>query len=1685
MSIFDLHAQVIEDYSRYVRSFLLISDDRIRDFVEHQLLRENVFWPDALLQLSPEFETASDVDGLAAAGVIHPETASIFRTREGSPLRLFRHQEDALKLAGRKQSYVVTSGTGSGKSLTYFIPIFDAVLRKNREKSQVRAIVIYPMNALVNSQFEALTAFGESFEKRTGAKLPVRFAKYTGQEKEAQKQAIRQDPPHILLTNFMMLEMMLVRPQEAPFVNADQSDLEFLVIDELHMYRGRQGADVAMLVRRLKERCGRPDLLHVGTSATMVAGAATSPQARREAVASFASRLFGSNVLATSIVEESLVKLSQRAEETTQSSLRGALHAAPPEMAEAFVRDPLMKWIEAGVGIEEEEQGRYRRKRPRSLKDLAIDLASETDATEEECRGGLQRTLLAGSRLKKPSGGPALGFKLHQFFSQGRSVYATLESRSDRYLTLEGQYYAPQATEKSSLRILVPLVFCRMCGQEYYRLRKDPSGGSVSPWENDFDDSTQGAVTGYLFVPASETFSWSDADLPSEWLGKNGRPTSTYRDRIPKPLHVRSDGSLESNAGAGAISGYFQPSGFSICQTCGEFYTKRERDFRKLTGLSNEGRSSATTVLSLSTLNHAPKAGITDSAKKILSFTDNRQDASLQAGHFNDFVLVTLLRSAIYKALEHGELRHFEISRKVVETLEVKISEVAENRQLAPDSPNAETVWSVFRDLIEYRIYEDLRRGWRVIHPNLEQCGLLEIEYQGLKEACEREDLWRSLPPLDGYTADRRYQVIKPVLDFARRKLIIRTDSLEETKLQQLRIRVNQHINERWKFDDDENFRLSERLVLPNQAAGRSQVGTGTRSLIGRYLLREMPDISPHFEDFVKGLLGALEAWGVLIRKTDHNKEYLQIDAGVLTWKRGNCTPPPPDPLYSRRVAAANMEKAIRDSNRFFSELYGDRGRTYHQFEGREHTAQIGAEEREDRERRFREGDLKALFCSPTMELGIDIRDLQLVHMRNVPPTPANYAQRGGRAGRTGEPALILTYCSARSAHDQYFFQRRDEIVAGSVKAPRIDLSNEDLVRAHVQAIWFAAVNLSIQRSISELLDLNQPGSPLNENVRNQAYLSATRLLECKESADRVLTSCGVASAEWFTPKWLDLVLESAAENFDRAFDRWRQLYDAATAQLLSAQQVQATALDSTEQELARQRVAEAIRQRNLLTCIDTSREESDFYPYRYLASEGFLPGYNFPRLPLRAFVPTAGKGEFISRPRFLALTEFGPNNLVYHEGSKFEVVRFLKPSGGLAARKRKAKLCESCGYFNPEGHDRCDNCKSLLDGAGSRFVSLLEAPNVKTVRRSRITCDEEERIKKGYETTTHFRFATAAGKNRTKEAVVGPDPEQERLRLVFAPSASVYRINHGWRRSQGQGFLIDLDRGEILTPGGPPPLLPPQNPPESLALFVNDTQNILLIYPPASAQQDERFLASLEFALQRGMEIVFQVEESELASSRIGSAGNRALLFWESSEGGAGVLRRLVEEQELIRFIAQAALDRLHFSPDTGDDRKTDCSKACYECLLSYSNQLDHKNLDRHAVKDFLLELLNSTTMPLAQGQDYEAHYQTLKALTDSRSDLERYFLEHLYNTRRILPEEAQKALQDPFTITDFYSATGRVCIYCDGSVHDAPEQKTKDLQIRSRLKDLGYRVIVIRYDQDLETRIAEYPDVFGTPTK
>ncbi len=655
LDIFNFRNEVIGDYRRYIESFLKIRDEKVKTFVDNEL-EKGQLWTDPLVQLNPKYRPGASVTTLVQQGVLHPDSTRYF-SQYGEAYSFHSHQKQAFETAQRQEPYVVTTGTGSGKSLTYVVPIINDLLHHPEIKG-VRAILVYPMNALINSQEEELRKFLKQVPN-----THIRVEKYTGQEKLDKKTEIQNNPPQILLTNYVMLELMLSRTHEDKLVASP--DLKFLVLDELHTYRGRQGADVAILIRKLRQRCGQK-LLCIGTSATM--SSEGSRQQRRQVVADVASKLFGVEIQPNNVIDETLERSIQSAAPTTEKLRESIIQGLPPKSEQtlkAFQQHPLSQWVEMNFGLED-KQGHLVRRTPITLETGAKQLANEIQLNEETCLNILKQIFLWGSKTK------GLAFRLHQFISQGGSVYATIENRDKRLLTLEGQY---TTTEN---RLLYPLVFCRECGQDYYVMHYDSEKEIVLPQLPTALDSLDNEDIKEGYLTLDEPGLWDKEDeerLPDSWFKetkKQGRiPEKKYAPFIPRKLQVLPNGKVTNSVLQGTTC-WFIPKPFLTCLHCGVLYDQKKNEFTKLSRLSSEGRSTATTLLCLSTVSRLKQVFTAEKAKaaKILSFTDNRQDASLQAGHFNDFVQTSFLRAALNSAIQENEkLTHKALAAEVVKKM--------------------------------------------------------------------------------------------------------------------------------------------------------------------------------------------------------------------------------------------------------------------------------------------------------------------------------------------------------------------------------------------------------------------------------------------------------------------------------------------------------------------------------------------------------------------------------------------------------------------------------------------------------------------------------------------------------------------------------------------------------------------------------------------------------------------------------------------------------------------------------------------------------------------------------------------------------------------------------------------------------------------------------------------------------
>ena len=1789
MDVFGLRKEIVNQYQDFINGYINIKDAKIADKVKAGL-DAGVLWPEPLLQLSPAFAQGDSFETLEKEGILAPETKSCFQVN-GAPISLYRHQTDAIRCYGAGKSYVLTTGTGSGKSLSYIVPIVDYALRHKDEKG-IKAVVVYPMNALANSQLEELDKFLKDSPMRG------RYGRYTGQESREERDKMLADPPDILLTNYVMLELILTRWFERNFVESFKT-LRFFVLDELHTYRGRQGADVAMLSRRLFEASGAKSLIYVGTSATLASSPTGKLEDEQKIVADCASRIFGGKIESSNVIAETIVRSTDAFEWNFDSIARlrrevealGVPNDEDKESveklsseevvailrretgrevdAEALQASRLAAWIEETFGVELRD-GRLTRRKPLELsgsksgsEKLALFLKetfNDAAPSASLCENAIRRLFMAGFRTKKKDGRPFFAFRLHQFFSRGDYVYATAELGEAREVYLHKQRFAPSADGSNAQKRLYPLVFCRECGKEYYCVYKvdDEEGSRFIP--RDFYDrdaeNESGYVAGYLYLSADRGWPKSESQakerLPEEWRDPDAYKQAQKRGDIPKVFRTNAQGEiLDENASEGIDVAFFETP-FRFCPECGLAYSathvrKDSSDFGRLGGIATAGRSSATTILSLAGVAGLEKSEFIKEhpeARKLLSFTDNRQDASLQSGHFNDFVHVGILRAGLRRALEKAGdegIKSEDLPDRVFEALALEPKDYMQ-KDPATKGSSANSAKNALKDYLRYLLFCDLQRGWRVSVPNLEQTGDLRVEYYDVDAAAKDDEEWRR-----GHDAlycakwEVRREILVTLLDFLRRELAIDSSALNPDKHSKLVEEVKRQLREPWRFSEEtepSNLAKGKFAVLASStpsARNGECLAITARSGFGQYLKRKIDlksfDLNGKTEaetreELIQTIFEVATTYGLL---TKDKKNRYQINADELRWKLGDGSAPAD---HIRQYTSDNDDNR-RWRNKYFHEFYTNNTLALSHYRAAEHTAQVDSQTRENREAEFRKAELSVLYCSPTMELGVDIAQLNLVHMRNIPPTPANYAQRAGRAGRSGQPALILAFCGSQNQHDLYYFQHRSLMASGAVNPPRVDLANEELVLAHVRAIWLTEVvrrNLNFERgsSVGEYLDSNIQ----NENIPSCELLPEVKEIlqnqdvaaAAKKRVKKVLDmmSADLKEAKWYDAKWIDDKIGSIERDFDEACNRWRDLFKAAALQRNESHNEKMNRLLSEKEQKRHNRLrAQAEKEMDLLLNKvggEASKQFSDFYFYRYLASEGFLPGYNFPRLPVTAFLPEVNGSEvndYLSRPRFLAISEFAPHSLIYHEGARYRV-----ESVGIATSLRKkegkevgeisfaeAKICPDCGYYNDALAEQCDVCASCgrnLENEG-RVDNLLQMQKVTARRVERINCDEEERQRMGYDVATAFRYNVP--ERCDYEIYVKGEDGSETLwgDATYCPTSTIYRVNNGSKAvsaSARNGFNLNTTDGRWVKKDDESKKRGEKGDSSSAdeivkaRPYVQDTRNILVLRPKKELRAD--VFATLQAALSRAIQIRYSLEERELETKPLPSEEDRKLfLFYEGAEGGAGVLCQIFRSSAEFDALIAEALSLCHFNRETGEDEGHDvgggeqCQLACYDCLLSYSNQRDHEQLNRFLIQDVLKSLRGARVEAKSAQGSAKERYEKLRERCGSK--LEESWLNLAYREGWNLPTDSQRRLEEFGTRPDFLyeekrgEGGRRVAVYIDGPPHEEASRRATDARVRRALRSKGWEVVVFD-DWPLEERDARWreiagkrPDIFG----
>jgi hypothetical protein len=1352
---------------------------------------------------------------------------------------------------------------------------------------------------------------------------------------------------------------------------------------------------------------------------------------------------------------------------------------------------------------------------PKTVRDLADDLDTTTDEIEDAL---LQQPVATGEDRSSAEQQPVP--KLHAFFSQGRAIAACLQQ--EPHLNDRGERLCPVCAEQNRERATFPLVFCRACGQEYWSVAVDREG-NLHPANLD-DVEAQGRL-GYVLEGQP------DVKLPDNWLTKTGKVKGGkrgYQDVVPEPhslcpVCARLDSDCEHEEKRPVT---FLPAPFLICPSCGIVHDRRPREYNKLFTFGSVGRSTATDVLVNAQVQSLPRR-----ANKVIAFSDNRQDTALQAAHMNSLHRRFTFRQALYTGLrEAGHVRGDGPGARLGEIGSLLFS-TQRRHDVLPRFRETESRFKPdrqaegrYHDYLNFLVLRELGGTHRRTHQNLEDVGLLVVGYYGLDAVAAAEEYWADVPLMADLGTDVRYDLLLGLMDLMRKRHALPHRAILEPRKFEQEVIANLHEE---ALIHDETFRgpigYSDTADdgFPNTVY-RLTTSPVTQPLV--WTKRVFDAIGQPLEhaeamELVREIvekLGDPEA-GFLVRHTISpyysKRRYdvwmmspdlqLWADPEQEQWRCPKCGTV--HRFRTLRVCTGSTCRTTLDrrdlEGNYFRQVYATPLGMAVPVRAEEHSGQVAGNERREIELRFGEDEdpLNVLVCTPTMELGIDIGHLNAVTLRNVPPSPSNYAQRAGRAGRSGQAALISVFAgvgSSRGPHDQYFYRFPEKMIAGAIAAPRFRLDNEALVRAHVHALVLETMSLKGAEGLPSeprlLLEIEQEGFPLSDDWRTVYQAGIERYFDeivaaVEEAFAREMTGdLGQGEGfEWFDRAFIEHQVANFVDDLDAAMDRWRDEYDRLDAERRAI-----------NRELGEEQVDYSLNRRRTVIegKLQAMREgKRDWYLYRYLGGEGFLPGYAFP--PQATVLAFDDREDEMARDPDIALTEYAPGNFVYYRGDRYEVTH---------ARPRRRRVPGSTSRPDTElDVERvlvCPVCERAYVGeaetnraacACGQDLTLIHAQkrmvltHMYAQQRQRITADEEERLRLGYELTTHYR---AGGKQRRYEVHTAQFGLEAVFRLTLEQGGEVLRVNRGQREQEGdpQGFTLcgkchrwligdnapekhvytrdekgqcprnahteDLVRGIWLTKAIHSDLALFDVPLSELAGDGAD---------PLAADEIKAFYTTLSHTLERAIMVAFNLDEREISSflapaSDDTDAPYRVVLY-ETTVGGSGVLASLAEPGRLTTLVERAR-ELLHEGDPEGG-----CQKACYSCLLSFYNQRVHGLLDRTLVLPWLQGLGKLSVEPVVSEDRFEALAEQCE------SELEREVLEAIRERGLPLPDEAQRTIYDgevPLVIADFFYEP-KIVVFVDGSPHHRDYVQEDDRRKRMRLKGLGYRVVVVKAEE------------------
>ena len=1593
---------ISRSYGEYLATTIRFDDPKLQEQLEGILNKPGFLSKGPFLEGTPPYTKGLSTKQLVERGTLCEGMLKLGGGEKelfDPDLILYEHQIKAIEMARAGKNYIVTTGTGSGKTECFLLPILDDILREQEASGPsagVRAMILYPMNALANDQLKRLRQLLKGTD--------ITFGRYVGDTPETKDKAnktwgnehpgeapmpnellsreeMRSTPPNILLTNYSMLEYLLLRPKDAPFFSSVfGSNWRHIAIDEAHVYSGTLGTEIAYLLRRLKARVsqatGRRMRLHCyATSATM------GSDADRPQIAQFAEDLFGEpfdhgdfpavigshrddpmayfrdsmwgalppniwEALRDAVADGSPTKksLTEVLSESIPSDEMKKLDSTEPRrwLSHLLLGDENSKRIVARVSSSVED--------PLDLTDLSRleELGIEGLTCDPRGAARLSAIVEVLSYAEFSEGVPILASRYHTFFRAPEGLFICPD---DMRLTPERT--TEQIRDDGTTVPVYEVSVCRHCGEAYIlgAISNTKDHAWLNPKKPDID-ADDNAVRTYFRILHDET-DVDDAETLVWLCPKCGTLYDKAEEGPHRCCHETcmripiAKGEANENVARCGHCGYqnryaIQPmrvspeaAGSIVCynlvRDVPPFEQKEdENDFDRLFESNEE---------------ETVRGG------SVVCFSDRRQDAAFFAPAmlrtYNNITQRQMIRKAINQLSPNGNgCKPSDVSRWLAKKLKTTYQIDG-----GPDTDiarrNVSNAW-VYDELMA----EDSRNS-------LEGLGVIEVTPEPLVNlARSNKDAFEKLARRSGLswmTVDDYVTILRVCLETLREQgALIRPEGAQE----HMTIRVKQSPV---VLGGSDGVPVGTIRFVPSP---RSTGNKRSRFVTDLARRRHGLDVSRHDADqFLSGLYGDLRK----LLKTMGKREGAQlifedratggflISGDLWTLRSAGSTLP----LYLCETCGCMLQydtegicltkncnghprkldaSGILDKDRYYKQIYRENPLP---IRVEEHTAQLSTKRAAAVQRDFIDGKVNVLSCTTTFELGVDVGDLRATFMRNVPPSPANYAQRAGRVGRrAGKPGFAITFARLRP-HDIEYYRAPSKIIAGKTRAPFCYLSNPSIAVRHIYAVVLSEYFRS---------------SPERESNANN-YNDFMRISEAKpntlESILRFISDNRTTLENILD----DILPEEIKETPEISNGTWVEGLIGKDGRLMRAHSLVHEDWDRLERsanvakaEGKYDRAGINTKQQGLLLKKKT---------ISVLAESGVLPKYGFPtdlvQLSLIEQESALPEDKLeLSRGLRQAIREYAPGAEIVAGKRIWGSVGIAKPRQRPYETRRFA-ICpnEDCRSFvvpidTGEEETECPLCHEKV-----RLTSRILIPS--NGFRGRELTKSASPLRKprnlGFIDVKFAQHWTQGSEIEWRDMPGG------KLGVRHAGNGHLYAINRGPR---SKGFSVcgycgaAAPTGESIKHEGWCMAKETQRYTGLGTDFTTDVLELTFALEDHSSRRRPEW-RSLMWALVQAAVSVMNIPEGEVGATTYTNfdTGEESVLIYDDVPGGAGRALQLSHNVDSL-------LERAYKIVDTCDCGEDSC---CYGCLCNYFNQGEQDVLSRGAARDILAKLMFETS--------------------------------------------------------------------------------------------------------------------------